>query len=1049
MQTQKIAFPEPLDNIPNKDHLSEIMKSNGGINHHHHHHHHNNNNNNNNNNNIQSHDKESISFDPETYALTESIEDLDLGYEINDPNVSQKNNCLNPITESEENNNGDLDNEEFMETLIDKDEMMETSDDQDILGSPHSSFSYDDTLSDQEIDGLTNYNIILEYPQLTFENDQLLPFVDELNDWFSFKDLRQLHSISKIAKDVSVADIPNIKEQLKFFLDNNQHNEHNGKILELLLHLVYIAMGCFNDARDISQIKETIFHNILQILEYNGLIDLIIDIVISNAMKLTESSNLESNIDMIQLKTISNQYFYALTVIYISLLSFNTQELNEYNSKRELSKILSEKNILIQLLKAIDRWKWISNNSENDDPSIIMESMGTNSIDNEKIQILVVTQFKIRNVLSIFNNLILFQFGELQHIQSTKAFLKYKFENKNNIDDIDNVDTTDQKNLTKVSDNPYSISSLDYGYYVHELLSRYPTYSPPKFEMSEIFEMLVNNENTEKISDLINVDSLLINQHQHLKHRKENFATISNDPPDIHIATPMPSPTLTPQHTGNTRNCSNISEFEHTSNEIKKKLYITQSNFPNIYPSSNNIPKSIQDATNIYFHHIKENYNTKQFTSVFEDFIKKENGYSLKSEKNAESISNYIFTEKDIKENPMFEDEIRSLQNVENFYKEGIPYFDSLIFISLKLLVSNIIPTQQSSENGKTRQRTPYTSKNTQDNNKPYISDQLSSFERQKLEINRMKETMLKNSSSIILLIQKWFKLSHILKFEFFTTLLFDQDFLIYLFRYLDSNKIQAHSNKDIDEDTKSLLNNKIVYCDYKVLYYLEDYNFFMKCLKISNNPNKILIKHDERAEFESIFEKKTECKENVNPLSFILPFLPQRQVFTVSNPNLRCCILISNLLQTMYYTISHFKIQRIYKLIGVRPTEILRFYLTLHNKLFYLPILKTIKLLSPFIGKKWRANNMDLISFVYLFHKVGLKDPWLNNFFNLGIEENTKRGFDNEVSLRSMIKFYNFQYYGEYLASQGFSDDCIEFMNEVERLGGDFFAKECLDIGV
>lgn len=1026
------------------------------------------------------------SFDPQTHAVPEELNDDKEGPVIGDfadelEAFSESNTEDEEIADGADGADGDAEfgiaggveseGDEFPDTLIDKDEMVETSDDQDILGSPHSSFSYDDTLSEHEIDGLTNYNIILEYPQLTFENVQLLPFVDELNDWFSFKDLKHLKSISQISSNISVDDLPKIRKTLcNLFHNGNVEADSHGKLLESLLHLSYIAMGCFNGASSQLDIKTHIFENVLHIINCEGLISVVVDIVLFNAIELTDCANLESNASLIRQKLLSNQFFFALTILYIAILSFNSEELNDYEEKRELSEIFCEKNIMIEILKAIDRWKWIACNSENEDPTLIVESMNSRNNDGEKRQILVVTQFKIRNVLSFFNNLILFQFGDLKHIESTKDFLKFKFENtpekeessKYRKGDINNTQKksdakesdgkvgddseskSEDENEREIDDKSYTISSLDYEYYINELMSRYPTYSPPKYDISEILEMMIKNEGSDKLSSLINVDTLLVNQHQHLKNNKHSMAGFGNDPPDVHIATPMPSPTLTPQHTGNTRNYSNISEFEHTSNEIKKKLYITQSNFPNIYPSDDSVPASIRHATNIFFHHIKDNFNTKQFISVFEEFIQKENGYAAKNENKQ---SNFVYTEKDLKENPMFEDEVRSLINVENFYKQGIPYFNSLIFVILKLLISNTIPTQQSSENGKTRQRTTYASKSAEDE-KPYLSEKLSTFGKQKLEINRMKETMLKTASSILLMLQKWFKLSHILKFEFFTTLLFDQDFLIYLFRYLDSNKIQAHAGKDFDiKESKSLINNRIVYCDYKVLYYLEDYNFFIKCLKLSKNPHKEFEKNDEMADFNSIFEN-VENTEAVNPLSFILPFVPHNRVFNIVNPNQRCCILMSNLLQSMYYTISRFKIQRIYKLIGVRPTEILRFYLTLHNKLFYLPILKTIKMLSPFIGKKWRANNMDLISFVYLFHKIGLKDPWLNNFFNVGIEENTKRGFDNEVSLRSMIKFYNYEYYGDELSKHGFSGDYAEFMNEVEKLNGDFFAKECLDLG-
>lgn len=1046
-------------------------------------------------------------FDSQTHAIEDDISQLDLvdndydlivphsvdsdihengygdsNFSINDENISntcaQSNNSNNKINYQDEN--GDIiedemidengnESEEFPLGFIDKDEMMETSDDQDILGSPHSSFSYDDTLSDQKIDGLTNYNIILEYPQLTFEGIQLLPFNEELNDWFSYKDLKHLDTISKLSDNITANDLTDLGNTLQQLYSNDKLL-HQGKILEILLKLTYIIMGCFNNASSKLQIKETMFSNIKELIKHGQILDIVIDIVSANAITLTDVLNLKSNVNILKLHVLSNQFYFGLTILYIILLSFNTEELNDYELKKKVSLILETKNILIVLLKSVDRWKWISINSDTDDPSIILESMTSKVNDNEKRQILAVTQFKIRNVIGIFNQLIIFLFGGSQHIQSTKEFLSYKFEesNKTYTDDLpkygtksapNNVANSDKMNNENESENEnehgsenenendydYAISSIDYEYYINELMLRYPTYAPPKYETSEIVEMSIKNENRESISDLINVDALLVNQHQHLRSSKQLFSD-SNEPPDVHIATPMPSPTLTPQHTGNSRNYSQISEYEHTSNEIKKKLYITQSNYPNIYPSNDNAPNSIKNASKILFDHIKDDFNTKQFISIFEKFIIKEKGFD-KNVQQENKNGNYVFTENDFKENPLFEDEIHSLQNVENFYKDGLPYFNSLIFIILKLLVSNIIPSQQSSENGKTRQRTPY--KHSERDNKPYMSNKLSMSEKQKLEINRMKEVMLKNGSSILILIQKWFKLSHILKFEFFTTLLFDQDYLIYLFRYLDSNKIQANANKDFDlKDTKNLINNRIVYCDYKVLYYLEDYNFFLKCLKLSRNENKEKEEFDEQKEFDSIFDMKLDENENnMNPLSFILPFVPQQQIFRIINPNVRCCILMSNLLESMYYNISQFKIQRIYKLIGIRPTEILRFYLTLHNELFYKPILETIKMISPFIGKKWRANNMDLISFVYLFSKIGLKDPWLNNYFNVGIEENTKRGYDNEVALRSMIKFYNFEYYGDKLRENGFGVDIEDFMNEVERYNGDFFKKEFHDL--
>ncbi|TID28337.1 hypothetical protein CANINC_002514 [Pichia inconspicua] len=990
---------------------------------------------------------ESTPCNQELFTISENVNPLDLNDVVElRPNVKHDlyEECREAMEESadpdDEINGADID--DYSEPIIDKNEMVEASDDQDILGSPHSSFSFEDAC-DQEIDGLTNFNIILEYPELNLEKTQILSFTEEINDWFCARDLQQLKSVAQISKNIGTSSLESIFKNLNHLLNNIEvvHNV-DGKILENIIHLTYIAMGCFNHSKSEMELSEKMKLNCKNILKIDGLIELLIDIIKFTSLKLSDANNLHLQVNVKKVKSLSSLLFYSMTVLFIIVVSFNTSE--DYEDKQKLNETIDEKKLLVCLLEGINKWRWILNATEVKDPALILESMGSKVPDFDKFHHLIITSFRIRNVIMLLNQLIIFQFGNLQHLKSTKDFLKFKFEKT----EVTNEDC-------KSTD--YSISPLDYEYYVNELSSRYPTYTPPKYEITEIQEILASNDNTNKYSDLINVESLLINQHQHLKSKKDNLTNMVNDPPEIHIATPMPSPTLTPQHTGNTRNFSSISEFEHGSNEIKKKLYITQSNFPNVYPSSETAPKSIQEAADILFHHIRESVSDQQFTSVFEDFIKVERGMK---EFNGDVNERFKYGEKDSLENPMFQDEIRSLQYVEKFYEEGLPYFNSLIYVLLQMLVSNIIPSQQSSD-GKSRQRTPSNSKLNQDN-KPYISSKLTEFEKQKLEIIKLKETLLKSSSSIILMLQKWFKVSHILKFEFFTTLLFDQEYLIYLFRYLDSNKIQTYAGKNVDiKDPDNLLNNRIVYCDYQVLYHLEDYNFFIKCLKISRNPIKEISQMSEAEEieeFNSIFDKNNEDDENdidnnnhnnskINPLSFILPFVPHEKIVKVNNPNKRCCISISNLLQSMYYIISHFKIQRIYKLIGVRPSEILRFYLTLHNKIFYKPILKTIKLMSPFIGKKWRANNMDLISYVYLFYKIELKDPWLNNFFNAGIEENTKRGFDNEVSLRSLIKFYNFKNYKESIERHGYKIDCIEFLNEVERIKGDFFTKECEEI--
>ncbi|GMF61405.1 unnamed protein product [[Candida] boidinii] len=112
----------------------------------------------------------------------------------------------------------------------------------------------------------------------------------------------------------------------------------------------------------------------------------------------------------------------------------------------------------------------------------------------------------------------------------------------------------------------------------------------------------------------------------------------SSQPPDIHIATPAPSPTLTSQHTGNSRShSSNSAELDLGLNTKGRRLFNTNPHFPNIYPIygggygdcddgsvENNIPFSIREATSIFFDNIKDDIYNKQFTKTIQNFMEQE-----------------------------------------------------------------------------------------------------------------------------------------------------------------------------------------------------------------------------------------------------------------------------------------------------------------------------------------------------------------------------------------------------------------------------------------
>ncbi|KAG7894649.1 hypothetical protein KL908_002021 [Ogataea polymorpha] len=847
--------------------------------------------------------------------------------------------------------------DQFPGAIIDRGEMVETSDDQDILSSPHSSFSFtdNDDEDEREVDGLNNFNIILEYPELQYEYRELEDFETEYMDWFTATDLRELNNIKKLA----------IQNQTPSDLAKKLIDTSDRSALHILICLEYIAMGQYGEISEISELTTKIIDNSCLLLSHEVLLP-VLEILSSRLILLSDLKNQEKPFNHKQLRLWSSQLYHSMTIIYtVVLATLTTKE-----KVRFLAGIIDTSQLLTTMMKAIDNWRWLTADSND-------KELGS-ALDNS-----VVHYFKLRNVIMLLSKLVLLQFGDSELLQSTKSFLRFKCESGHVFGSAPGT------RGAKVE----TITPLDYQYFRKELIARYPTYSPPEHKVSDILQMSVEQDN-ESCSKLINTSALLINQKHHLRNKLPNSQ--NSCPPDIHIATPAPSPTLSPQHTGGSRS-SNISEVEHVNGQGRKKVFITQPQFANLYPFSHDIPVSIQEATRIFHAHVSESFSALQFTDVFEDFIRQEKGITEPTR------SKFIYTEKDIEKNPIFADELVSLQRVEQFYHSTLPYLNSLAAILIQIISSNVLPASgyKSAENPFLPLKKPYN-----------ISD-MSNYDKQKLDLMRIKETCLKAASTTIFLLLKWFKMSHILKQEYFALLLFDNDLYLNLFRFLGSNQMQTQLENSFDfNDPEMLLKNRAVFCDYEVLYDSKEYNFFRAatsfCRQAPQSP---------KFNSEDIFEVNEQAYE-----SYIPPFNGQSHV-KILKPNHRYCTIITQLLRSLYSTISNYKIQRIYKLLEVRPTESLRFLLTMYNSNFYKPVLKVIKLICPFNGKKWRSNNMDLISFVYLFYKVGLRDQWLNNLFIFNLSERLKRSWENEYALRSLLKFYNATYYSDQMVNFGYDN--------------------------
>lgn len=110
---------------------------------------------------------------------------------------------------------------------------------------------------------------------------------------------------------------------------------------------------------------------------------------------------------------------------------------------------------------------------------------------------------------------------------------------------------------------------------------------------------------------------------------------------------------------------------------------------------------------------------------------------------------------------------------------------------------------------------------------------------------------------------------------------------------------------------------------------------------------------------------------------------------------------------------------QRIFAFIETKPTDLLKFILlNYNNDNLKIPILKILKKIIPFQGRKWRAMNMEVISQVFLNLKLSIRDNWLSG---RDLESDFNNSFDQEIALRSLLQFYNVRRYPDEMTQLGY----------------------------
>lgn len=361
-------------------------------------------------------------------------------------------------------------------------------------------------------------------------------------------------------------------------------------------------------------------------------------------------------------------------------------------------------------------------------------------------------------------------------------------------------------------------SPLDYHLFRQEISSKYPAYNPP----APVFPL--EPENNSILPPLRNHPNRVAGNHvfgSGLGDTSGNNTSILHQP--VHIATPAPSPPPSPAGPGGKGG--------------KKQNYQTNQLFPFLYPpldeASNNlggkgstdlqdlmcgrkwegsdIPASILEAAELFAKRMKATRAMKQLWEERVAFMKYERGWSGPDDSlDVEELSLESKEDAPKQEKPLAGSIEERMSLVEEFYRNSLSSLQSLVIVLIKAILAHVtaLVTQTSGANGlqsgfqyndnvngASASRSESNGMNGHSNT-PAANEELDAM--------RTQEVLDKAVTGSLILMLKWFKVSHILKFEYITQLLVDSSYIPLILKLLQLQEIEKIVNfKSEQEELK------------------------------------------------------------------------------------------------------------------------------------------------------------------------------------------------------------------------------------------------------
>ncbi|KAK2628740.1 hypothetical protein QTJ16_001843 [Diplocarpon rosae] len=663
------------------------------------------------------------------------------------------------------------------------------------------------------------------------------------------------------------------------------------------------------------------------------------------------------------------------------------------------------------------------------------------------------------------------RWDEANELPQTRAILVV-FGGTPEIEDVKDA-TSELRHVNGEGGKLITASPLDYHIFRQEITSKYPTYTPPppllplEPDNNSILPPLPNRRSRANGSNGIIPPPMNVNS---------SGASILHQP--VHIATPAPSPPPSPPVGGKAG---------------KKQNYQTNQNFPFMYPpldstsnsaggkgaaglqgllvgrkwEGSDIPKSILEAGDLFAKRMRMTRAMRQLWNEREKFLKYERGWDGEDEDIEELDLDTILAQKlSAQETPhvtpevdygpnvdVGEDAKKKLDMVEQLYQDSIPHLQSLVIVLLKAVLANVTALI-SQPIGQQQGQTPlFRSDVNQRGNGPQGQNRqqdpasiplpaavdCSELPIDEIEAMRSREITAKAVSGILLILLKWFKVSHILKFEYLTQLLLDSNYLPLVL------KLFAH--QDIDRVVESKT-------DREEMRY---FPYFAFCNAHSNNvpidptpmdpdsdddavpPAIKLARPDPSTDqlpaltFQEGQHAGKRPRPEIDELGYPTSEPPPYHSEPITDFSWRNFFSSINFLRIMQKICKN-KAHRNLLLVQYKSSNILKKSLKIPQPELRLYTLKLFKNQVPYCGRKWRQSNMRVITAVYLHCRPELRDDWLAGS---DVDAEVEEALPLEQALRALTHWHNIK---RYLAQMGADTKLLEeehdfFVRELERM--------------